>query len=112
MSENKVSMSEWEWDGVLDTPERRAAAEKRAAEKMDKQEFLSDFHQQCAARRRNRIEVMAYRYTAGALAAGAAAYYAGSGGIGWLAWVLGGAAVVLGLIAAYGCGKARGMVCR
>lgn len=112
MSKINVSMSEWEWEGVMNTPERQEAAEKRAAEALDKREFLSDFHRQCAARRKNRIEITACRYSTGALAAVVAAYFAGTGGIGWLAWVLGGAAVVLGLIAAYGFGKACGMSCR
>lgn len=120
MSETNVSMSEWEWEGVMNTPERQEAAEKRAAEAADKRaaeaadklEFLSGFHQQCAARRKNRIEITACRYSTGALAAGVAAYFAGTGGIGWLAWVLGGMAAVMGLIAAFGFGKACGMSCR
>ena len=112
MSETKVSMSEWEWEGVKNTPERQEAADKRAAEAADKREFLSDFHQQCAARRKVRIEITACRYSTGALAAGVAAYFAGNGGIGWLAWVLGGMAALMGLIAAYGFGKVRGMACR
>lgn len=112
MSENKVNMSEWEWEGVMNTPERQEAANQRAAEAEDKQEFLSSFHQKCAARRKVRIEITACRYSTGALAAGVAAYFAGTGGIGWLAWVLGGVAAVLGLIAAYGFGKVRGMACR
>ena len=112
MSETNVSMSEWEWEGVMNTPERQEAAEKRAAEAADKREFLSDFHQQCAARRKNRIEITACRYATGALGAGVAAYFAWSGGIGWLACVLGGIAAVVGLIAAYGFGKACGMSCR
>lgn len=112
MSKINVSMSEWEWEGVMNTPERKEAAEKRAAEALDKREFLSDFHQQCAARRKNRIEITACRYACWTLAAGVAACFAGNDGIGWLSWVLGGTAVVLGLIAAYGFGKACGMSCR
>lgn len=112
MSENKVNMSEWEWEGVMNTPERQEAADKRAAEAEDKQAFLSSFHQKCAERRKIRIEITACRYACWALAAGVAACFAGNDGIGWLAWVLGGAAVVLGLIAAYGFGKACGMSCR
>lgn len=112
MNENNATMSEWEWEGVMNTPERQEAANQRAAEVKGKQEFLSSFHQKCAARRKIRIEITACRYCTGALAAGVAAYFAGAGGIGWMAWVLGGVAAVMGLIAAYGFGKARGMDCR
>lgn len=102
---------EMEWDGIINDPERRAAADQRAAEesklRMNRQEILADFHDKCAERKKERIEVQAFRYTVAALAAGAAAWFVGDGGIGWLAWVLGVGAVVLGLIGSYGFGRAN-----
>ena len=116
MIENNVLMSDWEWDGIVNDPERKEAADKRAAEDAarmeDRQHFLSGFHQKCAERRKVHIENTACRYFTGALAAGVAAYFSGAGGIAWMAWVLGCAAVVLGMIATYGFGKACGMSCR
>ena len=102
---------EMEWDGIVNDPARRAAADQRAAEeaklRMNRQEILADFHDKCAERRKERIEGLAFKYSVAALAAGATAWFVSAGGIGWLAWVLGAAAVVLGLIGSYGFGRAN-----
>lgn len=116
MSENKVNMNEWEWEGVTNTPERQEIADRRFARdqqrRAEREEFLCNFYQKNEERRKKRLEVQSCRYCTGAMAAGVAAYFTGTGGMGWLAWVLGGMAVVLGLISAYGFGKACGMGCR
>lgn len=108
MSKGNVKMA---WDCIFNDPTRKAEADKRAEEearlRMDRQEILADFHEKCAERRKDRIEGQAFRYTVAAMAIGAAAWFVGDGGIGWLAWVLGAGAVVLGLIGSYGFGRAR-----
>jgi fatty acid desaturase len=110
MIENNVTMSEWEWEGILNTPERQKAAAKRTAADTGKQERLSEFHRHCAERLKKRLEISACRYATGAVGAGVAAYFAGD--IAWLTLVLWGIALVAGLIAAYGFGKACGIACK
>lgn len=104
---------EFEWDGIVNNPERKAAADRRAAEeaslRMGKDETLAGFHQKLAKRRRERIDIQAFRYALTALGAGVAAWFVGMGGIGWLAWTLGAVALVLGLISSYGFGRANEM---
>ena len=108
MSKSKVEM---EWDGIFNDPERKAAADMRAADeaklRMDRQEILADFHEKCAERRKDRIEAQAFKYAVAALASGAAAWFVGDGGIGWLAWVFGAGAVMLAIIGSYGFGRAH-----
>ena len=107
MSKNKC---EFEWEGIVNDPARKADGDKRAAEeailRSEKHEILADFHQKCAKRRKGRIEAQAFRHTVAGLAAGAVALFVGYGGIGWLAWVLGVAAVALCLVGSYGFGCA------
>ena len=102
--------SEFEWEGIVNDPERKAEGDKRAAEeaflRKDKREIFADFHQKCEKRRKGRIEAQAFRHTIAGLATGAVAFFVGCGGIGWLAWALGVVAVVLGLVGSYGFGCA------
>lgn len=113
MSNQNVNMSDWEWDGVVNTPERQeAAAQRHMKEQKDRAEkegFLCNFYEKTEQRRKVRVEVEACRYTLGAMIAGLVAYFCGVGGVAWLAWVLGASAVALALIAAYGFGKVKEM---
>lgn len=106
-------MSEWEWENIINDPERQEAANesiaaenRRRAEKEDK---LCQFHRNNAQRKKTRVEIQACKYLMGALTAGVAAYFAGYGGIGWLAWVLGGAAAIMAGVAIYGLGRVKEM---
>ena len=109
-------MSDWEWDGIVNDPKRQAEADERAADQAKRmegrKEIFDDFHQKAAARRKERTMITACRNLTGMIATGLAAYFASTGGVAWLARVFGSAAVVSGMIAAYGFGKVRGMVCR
>lgn len=108
MSKGKFEM---EWESIVNDPERRAAADQIAAEeaklRMNRQEILADFHEKCAERRKERIEGLAFKYSAAALFSGGIAWIVLSGGIEWLGCVLGAVAVVLGLIGSYGFGRAN-----
>lgn len=107
-NDNPVSLEVWE--NIFNDPNRKAEGDKRAEEeavlRKGKQEILTDFHQKCAKRRKVRIEAQAFRHTVAGVAAGAVALFVGCGGIGWLAWVLGVAGVVLCLVGSYGFGCA------
>ena len=102
---------EFEWDGIVNDPERKAEADKRAAEQVasDKKEMFVNFYYEEAKRRKGRTTIQAIRYTVAALATAAVAWFVGAGGIVWLACALGAIAVSLGLIASYGFGCAKEM---
>ena len=102
---------EFEWDGIVNDPERKAEADKRAAEQVasDKKEMFANFYSEEAKRRKGRTTIQAIRYAVVALATAAVAWIVGTGGIVWLAWVLGAVAVSLGLIASYGFGRVKEM---
>ena len=104
---------EFEWDGIVNDPERKAEADKRAAEQAasakDKKEIFADFYKNETERRKGRTTIQAIRYTVAALATAAVAWFVGAGGIVWLACALGAIAVSLGLIASYGFGCAKEM---
>ena len=107
MNKNKC---EFEWGNIVNDPARKVEGDKRAAEeailRQNKYEILAAFHKKCAGRRKVRIEAQAFKYAIAALATGLVAFFVGTGGIGWLAWTLAAAAVVLGLIGSYGFGCA------
>lgn len=110
MSETKsVPMSNWEWDGIVNDPNRMETADVRIAQenqrRAEKEMLLCQFHQKNEVRRKKRVEIEACRYVCGALATGVVAYYVGAAGVNWLAWALGSVSAVLALIAAYGFGK-------
>ena len=67
---------EFEWDSIMNDPERKAAADRRAAEeaslRMGKQEVFAGFYEKRAEHRKEYVQVQAMRYAIGAMAAGAA----------------------------------------
>ena len=71
---------EFEWDGIVNDPERKAEADKRAAEQVasDKKEMFANFYFEEAKRRKGRTTIQAIRYTVTALATAAVAWFVGA----------------------------------
>ena len=100
MNENDVSVSQWEWDNIVNDPKRQAAAEERAAnERAEQESRLCAIRQRCAERKKAKLLFKVYMFLVGALAAGVIARYAGQGGIDWLAQMMVITAAVFGTIA-------------
>lgn len=102
MESKNVPMSEWEWDGIVNDHSRTVCAEKPMEEKCD---MFSGSYQNNERRRRIRIEMQACRYAFSAMMVAAVALFIGAGGLRVLAWILGGTAMILALISAFGFGK-------
>lgn len=121
MEENKgVPMSEWEWEGVVNSlrhkkegdqreAERKIAAEAKANANSKEKEMFANFHEERAQHRLERIQIDAARYGVAAVLAGVLAYITGTNGISWLAWLLGIAGGVLAIVSSFGFGIARGI---
>lgn len=113
MSKDNIPMSDWEWESVVNTPERQEAADQRYVKEQqgrtEKEEFLCNFYEKNEQRRKTRVEIQACRYSLVSMVCGAVAYFCGDGGVDWLAWVLGVVAGVFALIAAFGFGKIKEM---
>lgn len=121
MEENKgVPMSEWEWEGVVNSlrhkeegdrreAERKIAAEAKANANSKEKEMFAHFHEERAQHRLERIQIDAARYGVAAVLAGVLAYITGTNGISWLAWLLGIVGGVLAIVSSFGFGIARGI---
>ena len=112
MSENKnVPMSNWEWDGIVNEHAGTEAAQHRASDADGVQEakkhMFDNFYEKSEQRRKVRTGVTAARYAILAIGLTAVAWLVRD--MTGLALTLGGIALVLGLIAAYGAGKCREM---
>lgn len=121
MEENKgVPMSEWEWEGVVNSlrhkeegdqreAERKIAEEAKANANSKEKEMFANFHEERAQHRLERIQIDAARYGVSAVLAGVLAYITGTNGISWLAWLLGIVGGVLAIVSSFGFGIARGI---
>ena len=98
-----------EWEPVVNAPEHQADADQRAAasevEDADREALLTNFHERCEKRRRERTQISAFRYAVIALACGLLAYACSYYGINWLAWTIGTAASIFAIISSYGFGR-------
>lgn len=98
-----------EWEPVVNAPEHQADADQRAAaseaEDADREALLTNFHERCGQRRKERTQRTAYRYALLAMACGLLAYACGYYGINWLAWIIGIAAGAFAITSSYGFGR-------
>ena len=109
----EATVSTFEWDGVMETPERKAAAEqlyiREQQERAEKEDALCRFRERQEERRAQRVEIGAVRYAICSMTAAVAAVLFGSAELTWAVWISGGAAVILALLSAYGFGICREM---
>lgn len=104
----EATTSTFEWDGVMETPERREEAERRYAREQkvraDKEAALCQFRERQEEKRRERVEIRSVRYAICAIAAAVVAVLFGSVDLTWAVWISGGISVIMALISAYGAG--------
>lgn len=108
-----MSKEKFVWEDIVNNPERQEAASKRMADedkrRAESEEKLCQWHQNRAEHRRSTVEIQATKYAMGAVACAVVAYFAGNGGITWMAWTLGIVGAVLAVISCFGFGRVHEM---
>lgn len=111
MSENNVTMSSWEFEGICNTPERQAAADRKWQQEKEA-EIRANRERQQEIRelgRRQRVEITAVRTGICAMAAGILGVYFFDMGLRWPGGILLGLCALGACVAAYGAGMCREM---
>lgn len=107
----EVDWENAEWEPIVNAPEHQEECDQRAsaseAEDADREALLTNFHERCEQRRKERTQRTAYRYALLAMASGLMAYACSYYGINWLAWIIGIAAGGFAITSSYGFGRVR-----
>lgn len=99
-----VPMSDWEWEGIINDPDRQDSIVAHYDEKeLNKERFHAKYN----GKRRDKILFQAAKYLTAAVGFMAVTAIAMEVSVSWLAWGAGAMAVIMALIASYGFGKAK-----
>lgn len=110
MNENNATVSQWEWDGIVNDPARKAAADRKVSDeskrRADAEERLCRARERCTERRKKRAVFVGFMYVLAALVSCVIARYAFSGSLTWFGWTMVVAASVFAANACFDFGRA------